>query len=197
MALTADEVTQLRFHLGFGNVGVGAYPYTPDGFQQLFEDVIGPNLASGTETTTASAVTAAGVATITLASATGFAASQRVVVDVGDDVEIVVVRALSGANLSAKFALTHAANFPVVTLSPVARLRMLIHAADKSWASQNESGIAQRAGIKRADDVEFFPGSELLGIRGAQYDQIVDSIASLVRVRPLRSSGSGARVEVY
>ena len=51
MVLTASEVEAIRFHLGYGNINVGAYPYTPDGFYELFTDVVAANLSTGAETT--------------------------------------------------------------------------------------------------------------------------------------------------
>ena len=58
MGLTTDEIEHLRYHLGFGNLDVGAYPYTPDGFFELFTNVIQPYLHEGLETSATTAIRA-------------------------------------------------------------------------------------------------------------------------------------------
>lgn len=195
MALTASEIQSLRFHLGYGNVSQDGRPYTPDGFWEVFEQIISPNLGTGTETTGSTAIVAGSVTTITVASITDIAANARLVVDVGENAEIVAVRSISGSTLTAYFANAHTASYPVALLSGTARLRLLIHAADRAWQAAMSGKILSTAGIKQVDkgDVEWFgPGAVRIETAHA-YRDIVASISSLVRVqvrdrRPGRSS---------
>jgi hypothetical protein len=202
--LTDAEVQSLRAHLGYGNVSTGAYPYTPDGWHEVFSDVIAPNLQTGEETTSSTTV-AAGSATIVVASATDVVAHARLVIDVGDAMEVVVVRAVSGVNVTATFAAAHSGTYPVALMSGLARLRMLLHAADKAWLSLQSPAMASTAGIKRVEgDVEFFEPrssgatSKMTGTR-AHYESIVSEISSLVRVLPrwARDRGGVRQTEVY
>jgi hypothetical protein len=204
MALVDAEIQSLRHHLGYGNVSTGAYPYTPDGFYEVFTSVISPNLQTGAETTSSTAVAAVGTATIVVASATDIVANSRLVIDVGDDAEIVVVKSVAATSVSAKFAKTHSGTYPVALMSGVARLRMLLHAADVAWSGLQSSAMTSTAGIKRVEgDVEFFESgmsgmtAKLAGVR-AHYESIADEISSLVRVprRGARGEGRGS-VEAY
>ena len=54
--LTTAEIENLRFHLGYGNLQVGAYPYTPDGFFELFTNVIKPYLSDAEATSATTAI---------------------------------------------------------------------------------------------------------------------------------------------
>lgn len=194
MTLSTSEVESLRFHLGWGNVGIGAKPYTPDGFYEVFNNVVKPYLASDTETTSTTAVTAAGVTTLTLGSVTNISTYTRLVIDTGEDVEVVEARAVSGSTVTAKFALTHAQPFPVAILSGVMRLRLLLFAADRAWRKEHSSSITAAAGIKQLGkgEIEYFPGGMLLADVSGQYMTIQERISSLVQV-PINKAASGKR----
>lgn len=200
MALTDSEVESLRFHLGLGNIGTGASTYSPDGFKELFDDVISVYLTGSTETTGSTNVTAGNTTTVTVASATGIVANARLVVDVGDDVEVVAVKSVSGSTFTAKFAKAHTASYPVAVMGGHARVRMLLHQADKAWQALTDETVGQVAGLKSVDngDVEWFQGFQVLSGRLGHYKAIVGSISSLVRVEPAwQSSGRGSLLEAY
>jgi hypothetical protein len=186
MSLTPTEIQSLRFHLGFGQVGVGAFPYTNDGFQEVFEQVIAPNLQSGASTTSATAVVAAGIATIVLADATGFVAGAPAFVDVGEDCEEVVVRSVAGLNLSARFALVHPGGYQVALVSGESRLRYLMLQADKVWRTMQSGKVTKTAGLHSLDkgSIVWFQGAQVLKDILSQYQAIAMSISSLVRVKP-------------
>lgn len=199
MAITSSEVESLRFHLGYGNVGVGAYPYTPDGFKELFEQVIGPNLTGDTETSATSSTTAGAVATVTPASMTGIVAYARLVCDVGDDAEIVTVRSVTATTFSARFAKAHAGSWPIALLGGQARLRLLLGQADTAWQAMQDASVGSTAGLKQVDkgDVEWFQGFQVLKDRLSHYRAIVGEISSLVRVQPAWAGGGGRVLEAY
>jgi hypothetical protein len=196
MAVSDDELESLRFHLGYGNVDSGAYPYTPDGFKELFGQVIQPNLTSGAQTT-ATTSASAGISSVTVVSLTDIAANTRLVVDVGDAVEIVVVRGVSGSAFSAAFTAAHEAPFPVAVMGGEQRLRLLLHRADAAWQAMQAGDVTDVAGIKRIEgDVEWFPGGNTLKERRATYRNIVCELSRLCRVAPADCGPTG-QLEAY
>lgn len=199
MAVTDAEVESLRFHLGYGNVsGLGANAYTPDGFKELFDEVIAPNLTTGAETTGTTSVSEAGLATITVGALTGIVVNARLVVDVGDAVEIVVVRSLGVLSFSAVFAAEHEAPFPVAVMGGQARLRLLLHRADAAWQAKQSSDIGDVAGLKRIEgDVEWFPGGNTLEERERAYESVVRELEFLCRVKSLRGKRRCGQLEAY
>lgn len=201
-ALSDSDIESLRCHLGYGNLGTGVYPYTEDGFQELFNDVIAPNLTTGQETSATTAITADATTTVTPVSMTGIAVYVRLVVDVGDDAEIVQVRSLpSGSTFSAKFAKAHpATGYPIAVLSGVSRLRLLLHSADKAWQAVQSEDITGNAGLKSVGRgaVEWFEGGRVLTETAQHYARIVQEISNLVLVQPRgRDAGCSTRIEAY
>ena len=199
MALTDSEIQSLRFHLGYGAIGI-ASPYLPDTFLELFEDVVAPNLETGTATTSSTSVAAAGTATIVLADATDIAARTRLVVDVGDYEETVTVRAVSGTSITADFAFAHTSTpYPVEIESGETRCRSLLAAADEAHALLMSTTAINSAGLKRAEDIEWYPdgSSGVLGTQLRAYRQIVGQLSSLVRVPPVWGNGKSTQIETY
>lgn len=201
-AVSDAEREALRFHLCYGNVSVSGYPYTPDGFIELFRDVVQPNLTTGEETTATTAIAAGAVVTVTPVAMTGISVYSRLMVDVGDAAEIVVVKAVTGSTFSAAFVNAHTSTgYPVAVFSAVARLRMLLHSADRAWAGVQGTDVGADAGIKKVDETEFYQGGKggvvLEGLT-RQYETIVASISSLVRV-PVANGGGGrcTQLEAY
>jgi hypothetical protein len=208
MTLSTSELDSLRVHLNFGAILVGAVPYTPDGFWQLFEQVISPYLSTGTETTSTTATTAGAVTAITVADASGFSAYDHAVIDVGDNAEIVQLQATTtGATetLTAKFAIAHSASgYPVATMSGKARLRMLLHDADVAYRALTGQSVGSVAGLKSVDKEDVVwqdgAGGNVLDGRLDHYKMIQAKIADLVQVWPRTSvadSGGSVRVEAY
>jgi len=187
MALSTSEVESLRLHLGYGNMSVGAYPYTPDGFFELFNDVIAPNLTGDTETTATDAITAGTTATVTPVSMTGIASKAQLVVDVGDDAEIVMVRSVTGSTFTASFTKAHpSSGYVVAVMGGHARVRWVLWQADAAWTSIADTSIGSTAGLKQVDkgDVEWFEGFHVLKDRTSHYKSIVMQLASIIRVQP-------------
>jgi hypothetical protein len=203
MALTSSEIQSLRYHLGYGAIGI-ASPYLPDTFLELFRDVVAPNLETGTSTTSATSVAAAGTATIVVLNATDITARTRLVVDVGDKEETVTVRAVSGTSITADFANTHTSTpYPVAIESGETRLRSLLSAADAAHTKMTATTAIDSAGLKRAEDIEWYPDGMtgiVGGVIGAQlraYRQIVMQLSSLVRVQPVWATNRATGVETY
>lgn len=199
MALTTSEVEALRRHLQYGNIGVGAYPNTPDGFYEVFYDVISPYLSTGTETSATTAITANTTATVTPASMTGIAVYGRLIVDADEAAEVVTVKAVTASTFVAAFKKAHAASgYPIATDSGVARLRLLLNDADKAFTTMTGSTITSSAGLKSVGRgaVEWFGAGSVLTAVQQQYRAILEQIANLVQV-PVNGDGRTTRLEMY
>ncbi len=197
MAVTDAEIESLRFHLGYGNLGDQSL-YTPDGFREVFYQEIQPNLTGDTETTATTSATASATGTIAVGSMTGIVTHARLVVDVGDATEIVVVRAVGVSSFTAAFALDHAQPYPVAVMGGQARLRLLLHRADALWQAKQSSDISDVAGIKRIEgDVEWFPGGNTLDDREKAYEKVVGELMWLCQVKPRRGDCRTGQLEAY
>lgn len=197
MAISDIEVESVRFHLGYGNIGLDASPYTSDGYLTLIRDVLIPNLSTGAETTTSTSVTAGTTASVTPAAMTDIVVNARIVVDVGPDVEIVTVRSVTLTTFSASFARAHTGTYPLALLSGQSRLRLLLGQADAAWQAMQDPSVGATAGLKQVDkgDVEWFQGFQVLEDRLAHYRAIVSQIASLLRLCPAEDScGGGSQI---
>lgn len=155
--LTDGELQRLRYELGANVVGVGAEPYI--GHQQVF-DLIQDNLQSdATEPAiSATSVTTAGSATLTLDSVSGISQFDRLVVDTDDQYEIVTVQRVSGSTITARFQKTHTTPYPVEKESGVTLVRCKLWTLGSLERQIHEASA--NAGIKRVDEVEFFGRSE-------------------------------------
>lgn len=192
MPLSSAEVEAIRVHLGHGALKL-ANAYTADGFWEVFHQVVAPNLDERESTTTSTAVAAAGSTAVTVAATTGIVPHARLVVDVGEDAETVVVRATSGMTFTARFAKAHPAGVPVQVECGVARARLLLHACDKAWQKLQASSITQSAGIKQLGkgEIEWFGGGTVLAETVDHYLALTDQLAALVRVKSLWREGLG------
>lgn len=204
MAITDAEIESLRYHLNYGNITAGGYPYTPDGFLELFRDVIQPNLSGSTETTATTAIVAGATTAVTPVAMTGIVVNARLVVDVGDLSEIVTAKSVTLTTFTAVFANAHpASGYPIALLGGQSRLRYLLGRADAAEALMLAADVGASGGLKAVDkgDVEWFqPGTgstSVLGIRKNAYKAIVQQLSSLVRVPPAGSCGDATQVEVY
>ncbi len=144
----------------FDNVlDVGAVPMID--IHAVYTSVIQPNLASSSTppTTSATTVSAAGPATLTLASVAGLTAgSSRVVIDVDAAREVCTVRAVSGLTISVLCKQAHSGTYPVEVESGLTIVRGVI--ADLESLDQVQRANFGSAGVKRVDEIEFFSVSE-------------------------------------
>lgn len=198
MSLSTAEIESLRFHLGYGQVAI-ANPYTPDGFLEVFAQVVAPNLGTGTETTASTAVIAGSSTTITPVSMADIVVSAQLVVDVGEACEIVWVRSVTSTTFTAAFTLAHpASGYPVLVMSGKARLRFLLGVCDRLWQKMQSPDVSDSLGIKQLGrgEIEWFGTTAVYDALSTQYLSTVNQLSSVVRVpvnedtRSPRRSGS-------
>lgn len=200
MALTSSEIESLRLHLGYGNLSIAGVPYTSDGFQNHFSGVIAEYLTTATETTSVTACTAGAITAITVASIGNIVAFSELLIDTGDDAEIVMVKGVSGSVVTARFAKAHAATgYPVMLMCGKARLRMLLNDANILWRKLTGKEISQSSGIKQLGngEIEWFDGTSVLKATSQQYQGIVDQLAMLCRISPQSSLRQSGKLEAY
>lgn len=199
MALSDSEITRLKFELGYNVLTTGAEPYI--GITNLFDQIVAPNLPAGAATTSSTAVTAASsptLVTLTLASATGFAAGARVWVGVDDNLESATAQSISGTSLALSLSKAHTGTYPVYVDGGEGMVRELL---DKIKATKVRLGATYGGGgLKQVDEIQFYEtGSKsLFGNIGDELMFWRDELASLLGVhnawRDKRSAGSSIAV---
>lgn len=202
--LTTDEIENLRFHLGFGNLQVGAYPYTPDGFFELFTNIVQPYLSDASLTSSTTAIDASNgslVVVVTPLDMTDIVMNQRLIVDNDDDAELVTVKAITGTTFTAKFKYSHGSTgYPVAVATGTSRIRYLLTRADKLHEAMFGDLVTAVAGLQSADkgEVVWIGRSSVLKAQYDQYRAIIGQIGSLIRVEPLSgATGPATRLEAY
>lgn len=124
----------------------------------------------------------------------------KLVVDVGEDSELVTVRSVTATTFTAKFLKAHpSSGYPVALMGGHARLRLLLGQADTAWQALQDPSVGATAGLKQVDkgDVEWFQGFQVLKDRLNHYKAIVMQISSLVRVAPCWDSVGSSQLEAY
>lgn len=204
MALLDAELDRIRYECGYNLLNVGAEPYI--GVAAIFSQVIAPYMRAGASTTSATSVSAStsslgSLASLTLASATGFSAGARIWVDVDDYQEEATVRSVSGLVVTCYLKLAHAGTYPVTVDGGEGVVRLLLKRLRVVQSAMTEAYAS--AGIKRVDEVEFF--GAVAGANGStRLDQLKraqmalrDELCSALGIQNLwRAHGSGGAVGV-
>lgn len=180
MALTDAEVWQCKYELGFNLLTAGAEPYI--GVTALFDQVISPFLTAATETTSSTSVTAATSptpVTLTLASASGFAAGEVVVVDVDSRQERATIQSLTGSDITVQLTLAHSGTYPVLLEGPESIVRTLLLRLRNAGSAQVSSGTTS-AGIKQVDEIQFFEGGERYRMLHAERMRLRDELSAVL-----------------
>lgn len=152
MALSESELARIRAELLDQITDAAAEPYL--GYRSIYSVIQSNVSASATAATTSSStVSTLGATTITVASATGISASDRVVLDVDRQRETVTVRDVSGSVLSVVCQKTHSGTYPVEIESALTIVRGLLQ--DLSDLEIHEQAAFASLGLKRVDEVEW------------------------------------------
>lgn len=201
--LTDAELSFIKTELLDNVLDIGALPYFDI---RYVYDVVRENVVSSDTppTSSATAVTAAGPVTLTLADVTGLAVGSRVVLDVDSARETVTVRNVSGITISVICSQTHAGTYPVEIESALTLVRAKM--ADLTALRERTLRKAvSSAGIKQVDEIQFFGGSGELTRTEAirdELDRLRDELASMLglsrilREARARQGGSNA-LEMY
>lgn len=196
MALLTSEVNRIRAELGYNVLSVGAEPYVAH--LAFFDQVMQPYLTGGAATTSSTAVTAAAAPApvpLTLASATGFSAGDSVVVDVDARQEVATVQSIAGATITLLLRLAHSGTYPVTVEGPETLVREYLGKLRRLSAPGGTiEALADTAGVKKVDEIEFFGGE-----RGSAAMRDIDrlqrkyrnELAALIGIPNLRDGGGG------
>ena len=202
MALLDSEIARCKYELGYNLLTIGAEPYI--GVARVFELVIQPNLLAGATTTSATAVTAvaagalASPVTLTLASATGFAAGDRVVIDVDARQEAATVQSVAGSTITVLLSKAHTGTYPVTVERGESIVREILGRL-RDIADKLGSSVLQQVGIKQVDEIEFF-GGNLYSVRREMQrmqDYWRSELSSALGVVNLRANAVGSEIAVY
>lgn len=202
MALLSSEIRRIKYELGWNVLLSGAEFYI--GVAAVFDQVVATYMSAGAVTTSSQAVTASSTpapVALVLASGTGFSAGDRIVVDVDARQEFATVQSVSGATVNVLLSLAHSGTYPVTVEGGESIVRELLRQLQAIGAPGGRiDKAAGSAGIKRADDVEFFPAAasgsksrleELQAHREYLRDELCRAIFGQGRADVFGGSGGG------
>lgn len=161
--LTQGELQRIKSELGFNQLNVGAEPYV--GITRYFEQIVLSNLSVGALTSSSTVTTEIPVgsnpvaAPLTLGSVVGFSVFDRVIVDVDFAQEEATVQAVTGSAIVVQLSKAHGAAgpYPVTVEAGESIVREYLRRCRYAAAQIEQFGPL--AGIKKADEVEFFGGA--------------------------------------
>jgi hypothetical protein len=214
VALTNAEVQTIRRELGYPNYDNAAAAYV--GTEALFEQVIQPYLLGSAQTTSSTPVTAAlepTPQTLTLASATGFAAGDVVIVDVDARQERATISHLSGTAATVQLSLAHSGTYPVVLEGVESAIRDILKelrliAGGMNGNKSELTKMLSHLGIKKIEgEIEWFGGGGSLASQGIDPLTLLtkmreswrDELASVLNIPRLngRNGSGGTSISVY
>jgi hypothetical protein len=176
MALLDSEVVEARYHSGWNVLEIDAEPYI--GVPSIFDQVIQPYITSGASTTSTTAITAATTptaATLTLASATGFSAGNRVVVDVDSLQEEATVRSVSGSTIVVLLEKAHSGTYPVTVEGGEAIVRRILQKLRSLHGvsgSMTGGASAASGGLAQVDEVKWHASTN----GRTQFEMLADQV---------------------
>lgn len=195
MALTDGEIQRLRYELGYGVLSVGAEPYVT--YYASLDIVVRDYLTAGAVTTSTTGVAATPTptpVTLTLASVTGFAVFDNVVVDVDSRQEKARVEHISGSTITLLLSKAHSGTYPVTVEKGESIIRELLQKCREAADAMSSKGLGA-AGIKKVDEIEFFGDKKDSGVFERISPQLRfwrNELASALRVVNLRELEAGA-----
>ena len=201
MAFTTQELYRVRRELGYHLLTVNALPFI--GYVQLFDSVINTSLATEVSTTASlsvAAVTTPVPVSVTLASATGFTAGDRVVVDVDSRAETVTIQALAAPVATLQLQKAHSGTVPIVLEGPISIAKDILRKIEAVRTKMAET--CGEGAIKKVDEIEFHPQRErgMFAILGGQLMAWRDELASVLGVPngwAARGGGGSCALSVY
>jgi hypothetical protein len=159
MALLDSELQRIRFETGYNVLSAGAEPYVS--YVAIFDVVVRTYLNAGAKTTSSTAISASttpALVSLTLASAAGFSAGDRVYLDVDARQESAIVETVSGSAITLALSLAHSGTYPVTVEGGEAIVRECLR--DILDAKQRARSWGGTGALKKVDEVEFYPGTD-------------------------------------
>lgn len=197
--LTDDELARIKSTLLDNVLDIGATPYI--GVHAVYS-VIRDHVVSSTvdPTTSTTTVSTTGPTLLTLASVTGLVTGSRVVLDSDDQRETVSVRAVIGSTISVVCRKTHSGTYPVEVESPLTVVRGIL--SDLITLELLERDAPSSAGLKSADEVEWFGGADspmeaLAARKNALRSQLASACGLSGVLREFQSRGRSSTYEAY
>ncbi len=192
MALLSSEIQRLKYELGYHNINIDGQVYV--GYTVMFETVVAAYLSAGAKTTSTTYVPdpsgAPTLATLTLASPTGFSAGDSIWLDVDARQERATVESITGSVVSLYATKPHGilagtSPYSVTVEGGEAIVRELlsnIRAARDQMrvTSTNASMLGSTGGLKRVDEIEFYGSGMFVNLNpagGALFSNLNDQIA--------------------
>jgi hypothetical protein len=162
-SINVSEIQRIKHELSFNQLNVGAEPYV--GITRYFEQIVIPNLNAGavdTSTTLVGAVPPGQLpiaVALTLDNASAFNMFDNVSVDVDAAQETATVQSVTGNIIVVQLAKSHgqAGAYPIQQEGGLVIVRQYLRYLRKIAERINQFG--SRAGVKKADEVEFFGGA--------------------------------------
>lgn len=208
MALNTSELQRVKAELGFNQLNIGAEPYI--GVTRYFEQIVVPNLNAGALTTCLTAVSASSApraAALTLGSVVGFNLLDRVIVDVDDAAEEATIQSITGSAIVVRLSKAHGDGvnaYPVAVEGGESLVRLYLSRLRRIADRIDRFGA--RAGVKKADEIEFFGGAgrggrepsgfktleEMQGYLRGELCKLLFGVGSIGQF-----GGAGGRVGVY
>ncbi len=200
MALLDSEIARCKAELG-GHLLDPSSSYGDD-WSGRFETAVQPYMTAGASTTSSTSVipeVPPVPAAITIASATGFEAPARVVLDVDARQETVTIQSLSGTSLTALFTKTHSGTYPVTVEGGESivreKLAELVAARVQRAKSKGRGALKAYVG-----DMEFYD-TKSTAFQSTTYeiDVLRDELAAILGVENLwrTRQAAGQRLAVY
>jgi len=200
VALSTAELTRIKAELGWNVLSTGAEPFI--GVAMVFDQIIATYMTAGATTTSATTVAASTTpapATLTLASATGFATGARIWLDVDDRQESATVQNLSGAAATVLLTKAHSGTYQVYVDGGEGIVRELL--ARIRAVKDELAGIFGEGALKKVDEVEFYQtGMTLFGSTAKALMFWRDELASVlgdVSLNRWRRGSGGGSLSVY
>jgi hypothetical protein len=204
MALSNAEIQRIRFELGYHVLTSSAEPYIS--YISVFDQIIQPYTSAGAETTSNTTVAAATTPTpvaLTLASATGFSAGDRVAIDADDRLETSTVQFVSGSAITVMLTKAHTGGASTYRVTVEGGESIVREILKKIRDVKTRMATTFGAGaLKRVDEIEFYNTTNnitLFGALGSELNYWREELASalgIVSMWSLRRAG-GARLSVY
>jgi hypothetical protein len=200
MPFSTSELARIKHELGYNLLETGASAYV--GITALFETVVQNYIAAEIVSSSSTAVSAASSytpAAVTIASPTGFAAYQRVHVDVDSRAEVATVQSISGSVLTLQLKLAHSGTYPVAVEGPITIARECLRNIE-AVKGEMRSSFGYGA-LKTVDEIEFYQQGKRshFGSLGEQLAYWRTELASVLGVPNAwaKRSGCGSSFSVY